>query len=141
MRKITRNPSHSGSQNSNCIGNMVLLPMAVLFLVAVTGCQNQADKSASDRFQYNKYARHVSGAYYPNFIFDADADTVRQVSSEDFGRYEWPGGAQTRTYVSQGEQISYREYFYDDQYVNSSSEPQVRFRRRIQGYRVGRQYR
>jgi len=109
--------------------------------LAAAGCQNQVDKLTPSQFQYNRYAQHVTGAHYPNFIFDGGADSARQISSEDFGRYEWPGGAQAQTYVSGGEQISYREYFYDDQYVNSSGQPRVRFHRQIRGYRVGQQYR
>ena len=141
MRKIKSNSSLSGWRNSSLSANLVLSMLTILIVVAMTGCQNQDKKNDSSQFRYNRYAQHLTGSHYLNFIFDGYVPTTRQVSSEDFGRYEWPGSAQTQTYVSDGEQISYREYFYDDQYVSSRSEPRVRFHRRIQGYRTGQQYR
>lgn len=141
MRKIPSNSSLSGGSERSLNVHLVLSMLTILILVALAGCQNQDDKLDPSRFQYNRYAQHLTGAHYPNFMFDGDAYSARQVSSEDFGRYEWPGGAQTQTYVSEGEQISYREYFYDDQYVSSNNQPRVNFHRRIQGYRTGRQYR
>ena len=59
------------------------------------------------------------------------------MTSEQFGRYDWPMALAPQGYVDAGESITYREYLYSDQYITGNNNPRTHYHLRLQGYRVG----
>lgn len=90
------------------------------------------------------YSSHeYTVAKNPLFFFDHPkyVNTDGHVSSEWFGRYDWPTSQSPQGYINLGESITYREYQYSDQYISGDNVPRMRYHRRIDGYRYGEKIR
>ena len=122
-------------------GFRILRPAAVgcclILFLSIFGCQTCSKKTAPRKTYICVEQKQQRGN--PSLIFDMPifAHRKRTVSAEDFRRSEWPVSSMAVGHVSHGEEISYREYRYDDQWLGGNSKPHQNFHRRLRGYRSG----
>ena len=114
-----------------------------IIIVTICGCSsyNAWNNDTELPFRYNRHEYTV--AKNPLFFFDHPkyVNTDGHVSSEWFGRYDWPTSQSPQGYINLGESITYREYQYSDQYISGDNVPRMRYHRRIDGYRYGEKIR
>jgi hypothetical protein len=110
---------------------------SLFIFISICGCQT-CNKNTPPRRSYNCLDQ-IQHKGNPALIFDMPIFAHRQptVSAEQFQRSEWPVSRQATGYVNYGEIISYSEYRYDDQSIDSNNKPRQNFHRRLNGYRYG----
>ena len=121
---------------------VITLLNGFIIIVTICGCNsyNLCYNDSNSPFCYNHYEYSV--AKNPLFFFDHPQYAKNDgLSSERFGRYDWPTAQSPQDYINLGESITYREYQYSDQYISGDNVPRMRYHRRINGYRYGEKIR
>jgi len=118
---------------------ILLLLNMILYVLNLCGCISYQSKATEPRHPWGKTRLHSDLSRNPLLFFDRPAETNAAgfVSSEQYGRYDWPLARAPQGYVNLGESITYREYYISDQYISADNTPRLYFHRRIDGYRYG----
>ena len=111
-------------------------------IIALTSCNCKSyDKDIS--WIENHYPQNTTYLHNPKFIFDMPKISHRRnhISSEQFKRNPWPVSPEAYSYISDGDSITYRQYYFSDQYVNDSGKARDRYHLRSRSYRSANMFR
>jgi hypothetical protein len=118
--------------------------LSLLLCLTISGCntynQNSCTWAGAQAGLGQSF--NTPACHNPNLIFDQPSppkpsQRYAGVPSDQFYRSDWPLADVPSGYADQGEQVVYREYRYDNQYISPDNCPRQFFSRQIQGYRVG----
>ncbi len=122
---------------------VLTLLSGLIIIVTICGCSSYNSRHNNSDPLWRNGPYEYTVAKNPLFFFDHPkyAYTDGYVSSERFGRYDWPTSKSPQGYINLGESITYREYQYSDQYISGDNVPRMRYHRRIDSYRYGEKIR